>query len=246
MGLVFVEVMLAVEERFGIRLPDEELAERFDTGRMRTVGDLQEMIEQKLRQQEGAWKAPYVCPTSAAFYQVRRSLISAFGMPRNSIRPATRLESLLPRQGRREQWRRLGEVTALPLSSLDPSGAVQTLYGVPALGVALWLSIAHWGTIIQAPLMGPLPAVLAACLMAGGLLYLGHRLTAPLHLEIPRRHGTVGDLARCAVGMTAPRSDRTWCSETVTEALRCVFWEQLRVPPDEVTPDRTFDAMGVD
>lgn len=246
MGLQWVELVIAVEERFGTELPDEELGERFDTGRMRTVGDLQEMIEQKLRQQEGVWKAPCVCPTSAAFYQMRRSLMNAFGVTRGSVRPGTRLESLLPRQGRREQWRRLGEVTALPLSSLDPSGAVQALYMVPALGVALWLSIAHWGTIVQAPLMGPVPAVLAACLIAGGLIYLGHRLTTPLHLEIPRRHGTVGDLARCAVGMTAPPSDGTWCSETVSEALRCVFWEQLRVPPDEVMPDKEFDAMGVD
>lgn len=47
------------------------------------------------------------CLTSAAFYRLRRALLSIADMPRNLVRPNTRLELLFPWRSRRSWWRQL-------------------------------------------------------------------------------------------------------------------------------------------
>lgn len=61
MGLDFVELVMAIEENFGIMIPDEE------AGRVETVGDLYKLVISKMQQ-----TSDKRCLTSAAFYRIRR------------------------------------------------------------------------------------------------------------------------------------------------------------------------------
>jgi hypothetical protein len=98
-----VPVIIKVEERFGVSIPDENWPA--------TVGELYLYL---LRHVRRAADSP--CPTSQAFYQVRRTLISEFARSRKEVRPTARICDLFPAATRGVDWPRLA--AALGLSDL--------------------------------------------------------------------------------------------------------------------------------
>src|SRR4051812_28705927 len=104
MGLDFVELVMAVEAKFQISLPDEE----FST--MCTVGDLHALVTARLEAGEAKR-----CLTSAAFYRTRRGIVDALGIDRREVMPTTPLALVLPVNGRRKTWRRIQTAMSLTL-----------------------------------------------------------------------------------------------------------------------------------
>jgi acyl carrier protein len=85
MGLDSVELVIAIEEEFGVDIPDKE-AET-----MVTVGDVFEWLKVRIASSE-----PIACLTQKVFYKLRRALIENYGLERQVIEPGTRLTDLLP------------------------------------------------------------------------------------------------------------------------------------------------------
>jgi hypothetical protein len=81
------------------------------------------------------------CPTSEAFYQVRRTLTSEFGLSREQVRPAARLCHLFPVATRGADWPRLA--AALGLSGL-PELPRRRLPSARAFRVCLAVVTAAW------------------------------------------------------------------------------------------------------
>lgn len=104
MGLDGVEIILATEERFRVRIEDEE------TETMGTVGDLYRYLLRKLDIRVRG------CPKAALFYRTRRALCGHTGRSRAEVGPATKLEALLP--PRPELWLRLEDSLLLTLPPL--------------------------------------------------------------------------------------------------------------------------------
>lgn len=100
-----VEMIMEVEQRFNVTIPDEQ-AER-----MITVGDVYLYLLRKTRR-----SFPTPCPTSQAFYRVRRTLTEDFGVARGQVRPATQLRKLFPAASRSLIWPRLA--VALGIANL--------------------------------------------------------------------------------------------------------------------------------
>jgi hypothetical protein len=98
-----LESMMEIEERFGVTIPDER-AEKFTT-----VGDLYLYLLGQTRR-----RARTPCPTSQAFYRLRRTLTGEFGVDRGRVRPATRLRALFPAAARSTTWPRLAAALGLP------------------------------------------------------------------------------------------------------------------------------------
>jgi hypothetical protein len=96
-----VPVIMKVEERFGVTLSYGEWPP--------TVGDLYLNV---LRQPRRSGYAP--CPTSQAFYRLRRTLTAEFGLSRRQVRPATRLCHLFSAVTRGADWPRLAAALGLP------------------------------------------------------------------------------------------------------------------------------------
>ena len=74
MGLDSVELVMAIEEEFGIDIPDR------DAEKMTTVGEVYEWLKTRI-----ATTDPIACLTQRVFYQLRRALIANYGLERRLI-----------------------------------------------------------------------------------------------------------------------------------------------------------------
>src|SRR6266852_2774557 len=111
MGLDIVELVMTVEEHFGVTIPDAEAQ------RILTVGELYVYLLERTRR-DG--RIP--CPTSQAFYRLRRILTEELGVDRALVRPATQLRTLFPAGLRENALVWLADTLALPdLPDLDPA-----------------------------------------------------------------------------------------------------------------------------
>jgi hypothetical protein len=97
MGLDTVEIVMEIEETFGITIPDE------DAEKIQTIGDAYRYIIARLEFPE----VPGPCLTSAAFCNFRRTLMKKMGITRSAIRPRTRMDELFPELDRRHTWFKL-------------------------------------------------------------------------------------------------------------------------------------------
>lgn len=92
-GLESVELVIAIEEEFGLDIPDR------DAERMITVGDVYEWLRIRLSTAD-----PRACLTQRVFYKLRRALIENYKLERYTVAPDTRLTDLLSLQDVEEGW----------------------------------------------------------------------------------------------------------------------------------------------
>lgn len=84
MSLDSVELLMAMEEEFGLEVPDS------DAEKMVTVGLAYEWFKDRVASAD-----PVACLTQRVFYKLRRALVKNYGLDRNEITPNTRLTDLL-------------------------------------------------------------------------------------------------------------------------------------------------------
>jgi len=89
MGLDTVELVMEIEDEFGIGIPDA------DAELIQTVGQLHAYICGRLRP-----RGETPCPSARAFYQFRRALLARQPLPRRCVRPSSRVSRLLPEECR--------------------------------------------------------------------------------------------------------------------------------------------------
>lgn len=99
MGLDGVEMVMELEDEFGIRIPDDE-AER-----MQTVGQTVEFVARELTARRPP--GPDVCPSARAFYRLRAALMRGYRLPRSAVRPDATVGELVPDDARRFDWNEL-------------------------------------------------------------------------------------------------------------------------------------------
>src|SRR5687768_4924872 len=107
MGLQGVELVMAIEDEFGISIPDH------DASRLETVGQIYDYVRQRL----SATRGPR-CVSQATFYRVRAALAALTGVPQATIRPATPLDRLRPAQALQADWSTVARSTGLTLPRL--------------------------------------------------------------------------------------------------------------------------------
>lgn len=230
MGLDAVELLITVEEAFGIRIEDGEASG------VTTVGGLHSLVVGKL-----AGRAPRGCFSSAAFYALRRSLIGLFDVPRETVTLQQRMADLVPATDRWAHWDRLGQSLGLRLPATHPPagplwatiwvgcGLITSCY----LGVvdALYLKSVH------VPEYATLALLIGVALWA----FVLARITAPI--ELPANcltvRDTVATMLRLNYGAISPEGHQ-WTEAQVWERLQALVVEQLSVKPDEVVPTARF------
>ena len=84
MGLEFVEIILSVEDAFGVSISDEEAS------RIITPNDAIHLISQKVQTNDDA-----SCINQIAFHKIRKILTDKFDIPREDIRVHAHLRQLL-------------------------------------------------------------------------------------------------------------------------------------------------------
>jgi hypothetical protein len=107
-GLDVVEFVMAVEDAFGIKIPDQE-AER-----LTTPGKLKQFVLASVASQGTS----ATCLSQRAFYRLRAVLPAYSDVPRRQIGPTSSWEDLLPWRQRRQAWVGIGVGAGLPLPRL--------------------------------------------------------------------------------------------------------------------------------
>lgn len=235
MGLDYVELVIAIEDRFGIHIPDEE------AGSARTIGDLYAIIMAKIAPEPTA--GPRRCLTSAAFYRTRRGILDSLGLSRREIRPSTPLAPIMPWSRRNRFWKNIQGKTGLTLPRLRHPAWVRNAVVVAGLLCALALSnifsvsLRHISTITL---------VYLCCLSAAGLLLW---ITRPLAFGFPDGVATVGDLAKSVLSINyAPllASIGQPNRQDVWDTLSGLIMKQFGLSREQIRPEATImDDLGI-
>jgi hypothetical protein len=216
MGLDAVELLMAVEEKFGISIADEEAT------KTRTVGDLKRLVCAKLDVAGAAG-----CLTQRAFHLIRKKATAEFGVLRRNLRPDTPLASFLPQSTRRKSWQHfqlaLG-VAQLP-ELVRPHG-VNTAITVLILSS---LVLPVWYGAVHSKYFGPW--MLFGAILASAVGWGSAWMTRSMKTQFKVGYESVRDLTRFLVAkypqlVGKPRTTK-WTEEEISCLLREVIIDQL-------------------
>lgn len=210
MGLDGVEIVMAVEERFGIEISNQE-AERIITPR--------ELIDLVLTKVIAADVA--TCLSRRAFYAIRRSIVQEMKCDRNAVRPDSSLESLIPRKDRGHHWALLQRRVAVRRWP-QLCKSIRTICAAALLGAGVfyWFFLRELHPTFRFPL-----AIGAAVVVVGSIFS-----SRSLKVEFPVTVRTVGELAQFLVGQ-APElfepEGRKWARGEVAAVVREIVTEVI-------------------
>jgi acyl carrier protein len=213
MGLDAVEIVMAVEDAFDIRLEDREVE------KVRTPGQLIDLVLSKVRLTDSK-----VCLTQRAFGRIRRLLMSHFSIPRNQIAPAIDLNAVLPKSKRPEFLAIAAAEIGLPTvpKLARPSFIVVTLFWLVAASAAVpWVLLSLNSIQVLFGLSIAIVFIMAI---------LAERLTRQWRSEFPVEVRTVGAFAEW---ITAHKSDlasatvQAWTRDQVRSRVKRIVIEQL-------------------
>lgn len=221
MGLDSVELVLAVEEEFGITIDDA------DATRLATPRAVADYVASRLG-------APNIdhgrCLSQAAFYRIRSVLVRQFGAMRQDVRLASPIEHFL--KDKKRQWRELAssvEATQLPQLQCKKSIYYPLTLGLPLVGVALML----YGNFS--------PGMVLAVFL---LLWFATNIAAHRMADLlPSNVQTIGDLVPY---VQLPKRDG-WSPDYVLQRVIQITAVQLGIPLEKIHPDHHFvKDLGLD
>ncbi|HEX8987039.1 MAG TPA: hypothetical protein VF816_03695 [Rhodocyclaceae bacterium] len=222
MGLDSVELVLAVEEEFGIGIPDE------DAANLTTPRILADYVVSRLG---NLGSNDSRCLSQASFYRLRSVLVNQFLASRNDVRPSSRIDAFLTANVRR-QWSDL--MTAIEASHAPSLRCRPTIYypltlGIPIASVALLLFEAF-------PPWVPLTSGLV-------LWLLTNMVASQVADVLPLGMVTVGDLVPY---VRAPYRE-AWSPSYVLQRVIQITAVQLGIPIEKIEPDHHFvKDLGLD
>lgn len=215
MGLDLIELVMDVEDAFGIEISDE------DANKMRTVGDLESCVLRQACMDSSAF-----CGTSRSFHLLRRKLLDIFPLARTDVRPAVSMEALLPCADRRAIWRRLRDHDIM----LPPLMLGRAAFSVTAVVVAVLT-----GT------MAVLASINSAAVLLALQIPLAYVLTRPLAVRIPFGCQTLGDAALWIMPIKGGgESPGSVSRDEITRRVRLIVAYQLDLPPETIRSDSRF------
>lgn len=223
MGLDGVELVMEIEDRYGIRLPDKAC------GEVRTVADVAALIVAHLPKYEGR------CPTARAFYEFRQCAMTHGKVMRQAVRPKARLDELFT-WGRWGRWRAMRAANpALPGLVARPGLSLGRL--IELVLVVAWLP----GTVVLCVTLpsagwGPL---LAISIIAGvAALYWSEEFFFRRHF--PKDCVTVADLVRKIAPKYYPSTsagESLALGAKVLQEVREMIAEVTGIPRGQIKPD---------
>ncbi len=102
-GLSVVELVMAIEETFGLAIPDS------DAERIVTVGDIKRYLRSRVRRD-----CSTDCASQRAFYRLRSVVCDELCVSPKVVQPRRRWLDVLPARGRRVAWKRIVRRARLP------------------------------------------------------------------------------------------------------------------------------------
>lgn len=107
MGLDSVEILMKVEDTFGIKIPDQEAEQ------ILTVGDFHNSVWRHL-----SGKHSDKCKSQNLFYKLRKSFADMFNFPPQKLKLDTSPKEIFPKTNRRQVYLSFADTTNLKLPTL--------------------------------------------------------------------------------------------------------------------------------
>lgn len=228
MGLDGVELVMAIEDRFGITIPDSVSSE------IRTVDDLVGFCLDRIHAADSVY-----CPSLSSFLSLRCLVREIRNDPDLRLRPRDNVETVLEESDRKRLWQQLPELLkSHPRELRRPAWLRKTLV-VVVLGFPIVLmAVLPWHIEI-------LTLIWCATIAWGMLL---HWLTINLRTRTPDGYTTFGEITKRIVGVTVatnPPAETDY--DTVFSIIKEIVIDQLGVDDDEVVPTARFiQDLGLD
>lgn len=231
MGLDGVELVMSLEEAFGIQITDEEATN------CRTPRMIIDLIFSKLKTADER-----VCRSQRAFYIIRGVLVRTFGLERKLIAPDLRFRDFLPKSREKEMWEQIKAtlgprnwpglvrpswmslsltVIGLVVFGATVVGAIQLLRGT---GTKDWRDFALFSAT-------------GGVVLTTLFIIVARILMRPYRLYIPAYLTSIRDVIPHAI-----TSDRMtgWTREEVAAVVKRLTMEQLGLRESDYTEDSRF------
>jgi len=231
MGLDSVELVMNVEERFNIALPDNQCS------RVRTVADLAALVMANLPADNGR------CQSAVTFHELRRWLMAHAGNERRRIRPDTRLADLLPDP--RAAWARLVRHRPYAPRLVPIARNRQILAWASCVLLAAWITAF---ALIWVRLGSTIASGFSTVALFSGVTAIVH-IRKRLACHFPDGIETVADLSHRLTPLALPANEhrsRPAVERQVLEDVRKLTAEQLNLPLERVKPESSFRDLGLD
>jgi acyl carrier protein len=225
MGLDGVELVMEVEDRFRVKLPDGECST------VRTVADLAALVISQLPRATG------ICPTARAFFEVRKAIIAESRLERRTLRPDAMLASVFPRNGRRARWKQIERRVPLVPALVATESARRSIAAIGVALLGLWV-VSSILMLVQLGMLGF--AVSVGILFAGIAMFIRAKLF--FATEFPSGCTTLGDLARKISPQSLPfaAGERLLAEQRILDQVQAITAEQFGLPRDQVKPESRF------
>lgn len=233
MGLDTVELVLEVEKKFGINLPDKECE------KATTVQDLQNLVWKYIQHRPNAH-----CRSQQMYYRLRKLIKSYYGIEKQNLNTSLNPNDLFPKLNRRERYYHFSETSGLKMPVLQLSEklnlillTIGLILIVGGLIVAFILNIFyHYSSwLYTIPVFGAI------------LTSIFSDILNPYRTLIPQNN--MRDFTFKVLSLNYPEVEKQIaCNRTdVNEVVRIIIADKAGVELDEVVPHAKFtDDLGMD
>ena len=233
MGLDSIEILMKVEDTFGIKIPDQE-AEK-----ILTVGDFHNSVWRHL-----AGKHSDKCKSQNLFYKLRESFTESFSFSPKQLKLDTSPEDIFPRVNRRQEYLSFAGTTNFKLPDLvltKPWTTLLTSFGFATIigGLATSIILINIFDYSKWTLLIPVAGII--------LTFLFSELLNPKRTsikDVTMREFTQNVLALNYSTLIANEGTNRQEMETV---INHIIADMVGLDLEEVTPDKKIaDDLGID
>ena len=235
MGLDSVEILVEVEKTLGIEISNAEASKIY------TVGDFHESAWKHIQN-----KRPLAdkCFSQMTFYKLRQKFIETINIDKSAFRPDQQIETIFPRDNRRNLWSNLQNSADLQLPDLElisPFNIILTTFGLLSTIGALIFSIVLMTAFDKSAIVLLYP-------IGGGILtYMFSSLLNPLRLKFA--DDTVRQLTEKTLAMNFAKitTDQGISKRDVELVINQIISDKAGIDIKEITPDKTITKdLGID
>lgn len=233
MGLDGVELVVEIEETFGLRIKDE------DAEKILTVGDMHDTVWRYLSNRQGS-----VCHTQHVYYTLRRLLVNQYNLRRDDVVALLDINRIVDSTNRRLAYRNLEMQSGLdfpPLKLLPFYSTLLTSAGILLIGFSLlWSTVAiifyerpFWLWLL------PITGIIATMLLSK-LLEPKRQVIYPGEMSVFTKEVTRRNFTTLSADKGVNRSEM----ETI---INEIIVNKLGADQNEVVPTAKFaDDLGMD
>ncbi len=222
MGLDSIDLVVAIEKAFDIKIPDSE-AEK-----ILTVGDMYNAVHKHINEANN-----HKCLTQKIFYHLRANMVSMGIAGPAAIKPQTGLETLIPLNSRYNDWQQLQSASGYKMPVLKFSGNIEML--ISAVYIICFISIVGITMAVVEGLMSG--GYVIYPLMLAGIIYGLNRL-----LDKRKTRFQVADMRTLISAiLSMNKFDRTEMGRKDVELLiNNIISDKNGIAMEEITPDKYF------